>query len=38
MSDDQKDRVRALGWAKILDITIDAVKSRELFKWLLTEG
>ena len=37
MSGPQKEKIRDLGWGKILDITIDAVKSRELFKWLLTK-
>jgi len=37
MSGPQKEKIRDLGWGKILDITIDAVKRRELFKWLLTK-
>lgn len=37
LSDDQKDRIRALGWGRILDIKIDAVRSRKLYTWLLTK-
>jgi hypothetical protein len=37
LSVDQRQKICDLGWGEILEITIDAVRTRELYKWLLSK-